>query len=544
MTKKLIKMIALFLMSSVLCSSLPVFAADFRTQTLSSRVNLDNSAVQIIFSQSADHFSLVTSNQEKLENLINHILSKKDRDSDTSEGLDFDLYFQQYLAKYSRLALNASEKVQEIIREKNGNSIEAVIADSELDKARNNLAQANKRILSLRSLLLTNPLSQVFVAIPGGAKSELSNSQRFALDIISEEIGEYPELVYKPENIFFVPKNSWLREIFRFNEAGEIFRLSRTSHEYMIFIDDSIQEDVEVFHVLLHELIHQKFTDSSYVVLDNSLSAANFYNIVEEVEVERQASRLMKKLTRKNLRLQDAVARYLKLGKININNIPGLYYKKQIRPEDVAAYIYPAYVEEKIFLRQFRKTLGKETQKELKNFLDTGDYSGLEQKMGSAEWKQFLFCVTLFKKTRYESVHRGALLYIFQEVFRLSEKRGLFMSLQKLVEVYELIAFFSPKIFVSDYPQIETDPDVFRTAKEWAGLQYLRDWLLDRRGSNHQEYFEYLVKEIKSMNDLQESAKEFQLEVQLFQKFPIEKEEIITRFSQSVKLLELISYSI
>jgi predicted aminopeptidase len=65
----------------------------------------------------------------------------------------------------------------------------------------------------------------------------------------------------------------------------------------MIFIDDSIKEDVEILKVILHELIHQKFIVPSAAVLADSVPAAKFHDIVQEVEVERQARALMKKLT-------------------------------------------------------------------------------------------------------------------------------------------------------------------------------------------------------------------------------------------------------
>jgi hypothetical protein len=196
-------------------------------------------------------------------------------------------------------------------------------------------------------------------------------------------------------------------------------------------------------------------------------------------------------------------------------------------------------------LRQFKKTLGLGTQKALTEFLLSGDPRALEGKMESASWAQFLLCVMSVKDMKYENSDWKVLLYMLTETLRLSKSERLMLSLQKLDEVYELIAFVSSKRFYAGYPLIDIqDESAFRTAKVWAGLQFIRDWLVNGTELTFPAYYKYLTQEMRRFIAPGEIAEEPVAAINLSRKFPTQESSITSMLFSAVSFQDSIAHSI
>lgn len=283
------------------------------------------------------------------------------------------------IKKYLDGFLSRVEREEELLEKiGKGPGVEGVIADAteRLKKAEIKLEEAKVRIneLSRRTKEKSIPgFVEALKKISDGAVKKLSHRQKLALLFLKEVMESSPYIEFESADILFIPKSSWLSDMFDFQGAGKFIRISDGKDSTEIGLIRAEGESLaKGIKTIFHESFHEWFGRGIPVAKKKyPEEVASLYYILEEAKTESAAIGIFESFKKTDL------------GYFLFEEIPkkGVYDRE---PEE-EYYLY-----ERELLRVMKEKFGKEqTEKSIKEFLVKGNPGPLKELLGHL-WEKFI----------------------------------------------------------------------------------------------------------------------------------------------------------
>ncbi len=305
---------------------------------------------------------------------------------------------KKYLDGFSRRVEREEEFLEKIGK---GPGAETIIADAtkRLKKAEIKLDEAKVSIneLSRRTKEKSIPgFVEALKKISDGAVKKLSHRQKLVLLFLEKVMESNPYIEFESANILFIPKSSWLSDMFDFQGAGKFIRISDGKDSTKIGLIRAERESLaKGIKTIFHEYFHEWFGRGMPVVKKKyPKEVASLYYILEEAMTESTAIEIFE-----NLKKTD-------LGYFLFEEIPekGVYDS-----EPSGEY----YLYERELLRVMKERFGKEqTEKSIKEFLVKGNPGPLKELLGPL-WEKFISITSKVDILSQDLVYDTALRMMF-----------------------------------------------------------------------------------------------------------------------------------
>jgi len=218
-----------------------------------------------------------------------------DEELETSTTRHYDEIIDKYLELYKR-SIRKSEARLLKLRARSGIA-ETFIVQEKRAKAtyEQKLQQAEQKVEVLRSKMKDDTVASFLEAVKVvGGIGEFSDDQNAVLKALSQ----VEQLNFKSNEVLFVPRGSWVHDLFDFHALGHIASVS-DSHESkvgIIMIDHEVEGFEAQLKIVLHEAIHKIFYDGEDRMMETNPEEQWIYRVFNEAVVEMTSVAMFEKI--------------------------------------------------------------------------------------------------------------------------------------------------------------------------------------------------------------------------------------------------------
>ncbi|MDD5431601.1 MAG: hypothetical protein PHO70_01240 [Candidatus Omnitrophica bacterium] len=204
-----------------------------------------------------------------------------------------------------------------------------------------------------------------------------------ALRDMKEVLKKYPNIEFDPNEVIFVPTNSWIARIFQFfHKGGVIYTIkdSQGNKSNLVFISAELSV-IETVKVILHEVLHKRFEEGRSILARDNPQAGLLYRILEEAMTEGQSIAIMEDVAQRNKKIRDRILGGTSADEKIMAMIVGAATSQKSLAATLSRTIFVSYIKERALLKAMGN-LKESALQDIYDFLVTGDLQKLEALFG------------------------------------------------------------------------------------------------------------------------------------------------------------------